>query len=219
MKDDFLVNLLTKGGNTRAPDSKLVSVLIGEGLDSTGSSEALESGNAAKDGPTMMEMMMAEHQQATNRKALSEDIEIKKTTKNFGTGFKKGFFAENCAKKSSKGIGKKVIGSVDEKAAYLSWMQKKGTIDIDSSASPPLISADHSNSTASAEGNIKIQAIPTIEKRCAGLKNITGSSSATESRPGASINADVQKAMNEDEPPMLKQLREGGISACSAFLL
>ena len=92
MNDEFLENLLTRG-NKRVPDSKLVSVL-GEDADDEGITESTSKGSvsvAAAEGPTMMEMMMAAHQDAKNEKIIAVEAEVKKTTKTFGEVLRKDF--------------------------------------------------------------------------------------------------------------------------------
>jgi hypothetical protein len=146
----------------------------------------------------MMEMMMAAHQEANTEKIVLKEEEIKKTTKTFGGGFKKGFFgnekSEKTGKKTEK-TGNKVVKELSEKEAYLAWMQNKGA----STSNPnPNTIPNQSNTNSSSDKNSDI---PTIKKNSQ-AKNV---SAAT-----ASITADIQKAMSDDESPMLKQLKQGG---------
>ena len=191
MKDEFLANLL-KSGNMSTPHNKLVSVVVDKESDSGESIEVSKSTSAQVEGPTMMEMMMAAHLDAKNEKVLSEDIKAKKTTKHFGTGFKKGFFTGTTEKKSHNVDNGTVAIPMNEKEAYLSWMQNKGE-----------------------DAKEKTVDIPTIRRKNAGSRNISHASRekvclGSDSGPTASINADVQKAMIEDEAPILKELKQGG---------
>lgn len=51
------------------------------------------------EGPTLMEMMMAAQADAKKEKDIKIDVEEKKTAKDFGKGFKKGFFGGSSSKK------------------------------------------------------------------------------------------------------------------------
>lgn len=188
MKDEFLANLLST--NKRVPDSKLVSVV---GDDINGDFDAPPPvPSVSAEGPSMMEMMMLAHQEAKKEKEVATNKEIKKTTKTFGGGFKRGFFGNE--KKTDKKVVKEVK-EVNEKDAYLSWMQNKTTSDITEPS--PSSSSDAIDKKDKNGGN---DVIPTIRK------NVPKNSSSA----AASITADVQKAMTEDEPQMLKQLKQGG---------
>lgn len=201
MNDEFLENLLTRG-NKRVPDSKLVSVL-GEDADDEGIKESPSKGSvsvAAVEGPTMMEMMMAAHQDAKNEKIIAVEAEVKKTTKTFGGGFKKGFFgADNDKNSKPKAAVKKVGEAVSEKDAYVSWMQNKGTTEKD------ILSTEKNNDNTDIP-----TIIPTIRKKSSGLINASGTNTANTASATASMTADIQKAMDENEPPVLKQLKQGG---------
>ena len=214
MKDEFLANLL-KSGNMSTPHNKLVSVVVDKESDSGESIGISKSTSAQVEGPTMMEMMMAAHLDAKNEKVLSEDIEAKKTTKHFGTGFKKGFFTGTTEKKSHNVDNGTVAIPMNEKEAYLSWMQNKGEANTFTSSITPSSVKEQTNISLLKDKKEKTVDIPTIRRKNAGSRNISHASRekvclGSDSGPTASINADVQKAMIEDEAPILKELKQGG---------
>ena len=204
LKDEFFANVLKSSG-MRSPDKKLIRVVEADNdSDSAESIGISKSMSLPVEGPTMMEMMMAAHLEAKNEKVLSEDIESKKTTKHFGTGFKKGFFSGTAEKKS-----RNIADDTDEKEAFLSWMQNKGEANNFTASITPSSVKEQTNISLLKDKKEKNVDIPTINRKNTGTRNVSRSL-GSESGPTASINADVQKAMIEDEPPMLKELKQGG---------
>ena len=55
-----------------------------------------------EEGPTMLELMMAAQAEAKKEKDVAIEVEKKKTTKTFGSGFKKGFFGGESKAKVAK---------------------------------------------------------------------------------------------------------------------
>ena len=97
IKDEFISQLLASdkvAGKTGPLVQELgepnVDVLADGG--STSNEPHLPPAPPAEDGPSMLEMMMAAHKEAKIEKEVKTTEEEIKTTKTFGTGFKKGFF-------------------------------------------------------------------------------------------------------------------------------
>lgn len=193
MNDLFLKNLLTE--SKRPPNGRLVTDIADEEQypsRSTSSAEGVEE-------QSTMEMMMAAYKEAKNEKLSAADEEVKRTTKNFGGGFKKGFFGGGGNEKKIISSNSKKIVERTEKDAYLSWMQN----DVSGSNSKTLTEAG-SSSTLKDRGNKsknEVGAIPTIRKN---------NQSASSHTVTESLRADVQQAMIDQEPTMIKQLKEGG---------
>ena len=97
IKDAFISQLLTSdkvgGGKTGPLVQELGVSSNGEtGGTSTTTEPTLPPAPPAEDGPSMLELMMAAHKEAKVEKEVKTIEEQNKTTKTFGTGFKKGFF-------------------------------------------------------------------------------------------------------------------------------
>lgn len=192
MNDMFLKNLLTE--NKRTPNGRLVTDIADEDLDlsrSTSSAESVEE-------QSTMEKMMAAYKEAKNEKLSAADEEVKRTTKNFGGGFKKGFFGGGGNEKKTSSRSSKKIVERTEKDAYLSWMQN----DVSGSNLNNLTEAGSSSTLKDScnKSRNDVGAIPTIRKN---------NQSASPHTVTESLRADVQQAMIDHEPPMIKQLKGG----------
>jgi hypothetical protein len=193
MNDLFLQNLLTE--NKRAPIGKLVADIASDEPDPIGCSSSAEN----VEEQSTMEMMMAAYQEAKKEKVSAANEEVTRTTKNFGGGFKKGFFGGGGnEKKASSSSSKKVVERT-EKDAYLSWMKNDVSSKSLKNATEEGSTSTFDNSCNKPTNNVGV--IPTIRK------NNPSASSTTVTE---SLRADVQQAMIDQEPPMIKQLKEGG---------
>lgn len=193
MNDLFLQNLLSE--NKRAPNGKLVAVVANDEPDLNGTTSLTE----CVEEQSTMEMMMAAYQEAKNEKVSAANEEVKRTTVNFGGGFKKGFLGGGVSEKKSSSRTSKKSSDQTEKDVYLSWIQNNV-----SSAGLKNENNKGSSSKLANSGHNSIDDIgdiPTIRKN-----NRTESSHTA----AESLRADVQQAMIDDEPPMLKQLKQGG---------
>lgn len=193
MNDLFLQNLLTE--NKRAPNGKLVADVTDGELGPTGNNLSAEN----VEEQSTMEMMMAAYQQAKSEKVSAADEEVKRTTKTFGGGFKKGFFGGGGnEKKTSSSCLKKIVERT-EKDAYLSWMQHDVSSNSVKNAIDKGGSSALDNSCNKPASDVGV--IPTIRKN---------NQSASSHTVTESLSADVQQAMIDQEPQMIKQLKEGG---------
>jgi hypothetical protein len=202
MNDLFLQNLLTE--NKRAPIGKLVADIADDDLDPTGRSSSAESAEER----STMEIMMAAYQEAKKEKVSAAHEEVKRTTKNFGGGFKKGFFGGGGNEKKVSSSSCKKIAERTEKDAYLSWMQNDVSSNSLKNATEEGSSSILENSCNKNSNHVGV--IPTIRKN---------NPSASSNTVTESLRADVQQAMIDQEPPMIKQLKEGGEKNSSTIYL
>ena len=183
IKDAFISQLLASdkvGGKT----GPLVQEL-GEKSDglpdgcSASTESSLPPAPPGEDGPSMLEMMMAAHKEAKVEKEVKTTEEQNKTTKTFGTGFKKGFFGGS---------------SGTTKTTTTSKPSSKNT-NIGVSATSTAVQTNND--------------IPTIVKpNKNSLLNKNGGLDKDNSVT-ATMAEEVKRAMSEDESPVLKQLKQG----------
>jgi hypothetical protein len=125
-------------------------------------------------------LMMAAQAEAKKEKDKVVEVEKQKTTKSFGSGFKKGFFGGSSSSSSSSG------GSKDGTKKVTS-----STTKATATAAP--VATSTAAKPASTTSKVAVD-IPTITKKANDL-----------------VLDEVQDAMKEDENPMLKQLKQGGM--------
>lgn len=183
MKDDFLASLLAATPE-RQPGSKLVDEIR------NGESGTAEEWNVSKspapDEPSMMELMIAAQREAKADKLSKEKENTKALTTTIGSGFKKGFFGQGSSKKLPTTKAKIIPDVV---------IKKDGSL-----LETPMASA-----AAFSDANTinSVKELPTVAKPIS--VKVRGTSGATDS-----ISADVQIAMTDGEPQILKQLKQGG---------
>ena len=192
MKDDFLSNLIG-GSRSNESGSKVIDIT------DSGHTAPLrdDSSIPSADIPSMMDMMVAAHKEAKNAKDLLFLEQVKKTTDSFGKGFKKGFMrsgreSNTQQQKSSKGDKKQT-----EKELYMSWMHKELHCPVD-------ITNLSCESKSNFDDTNKDPKIVTLK----GKKKNEGSESLGET--ATSMINEVRKAISDDEPSILKQLKQGG---------
>lgn len=183
MKDDFLASLLAVSPG-RQPGSKLVDEIR------NGESGTAEEGNVSKppaqDEPSMMELMIAAQREAKADKLSREKENTKAVTTTIGSGFKKGFFGQGSSKKLPTTKAKIIPDVV---------IKKDGSL-----LETPMASAAAFFDANTIES---VKELPTVVKPIS-LK-ARGKSGANDL-----ISADVQIAMTDGEPQILKQLKQGG---------
>lgn len=193
MKDEFLANLVAT--NKRVPNSKLVHEIDSDNLNIN--SETIKN-NSASEGLSLMDMMMAAHIEAKNEQAT---VKKKEAMKTFGGGFKKGFLGDK------KTVNEMKVKQVSEKNTYLSWIQNK-PVEIDICTE---IDTENSNSDTTPIPNIKTEPSTSSDLKSNNydIPTIKKNKKSDLSRVPSSFTADVQKAISDEEPPMLKQLKQG----------
>ena len=183
MKDDFLASLLAVSPGHQ-PGSKLIDEIR------NGESENGEERNVSKppapDEPSMMELMIAAQREAKADKLSKEKENTKAVTTTIGNGFKKGFFGQGSSKKLPTTKAKIIPDVVTKKDGSL--------------LETPIASAATLSDVNAIES---VKELPTVVKPIS--VKATGTSGATDS-----ISADVQIAISDGEPQILRQLKQGG---------
>jgi hypothetical protein len=166
-RDEFLTQLLAD--KTPGPKGPLIQEVGGVSSANKDHEQRNAQQTSGEEGPSLMELMMAAHQEAKVEKEASKAEEVKKTTKTFGSGFKKGFFGGGGGKSSSTGSNNKAT-----QAAPVAKPGRSGGVET----------------------------VPVVKKN----PNPTDSTTTR-------ITEEVQRAMKEEESPLLGQLRQGGTSS------
>ena len=183
MKDDFLASLLAVSPG-RQPGSKLIDE-IRNGESKNGEERSVFK-PPAPDEPSMMELMIAAQREAKADKLSKEKENTMAVTTTIGSGFKKGFFGSGSSKKLP--ITKaKIIPDV--------VIKKDGSL-----LETPMASAATFSDADTIES---VKELPTVVKPIS--VKAKGTSGANDS-----ISADVQMAISDGEPQILKQLKKGG---------
>lgn len=192
MEDDFLKNLIG-GCRMRASVGKVTDITDCGYTAPVQEDSAVSSVSV----PSMMELMIAAHREAKNEKDLVSSEEVKKTNKTFGEGFKKGFFRSGGGSCTKPHHHVRADKRKTETELYLSWMQMKphaGVGDVN-------LSREHKSGFADSNEDPEI--VTLIGGKNHEVPDLLGETAT-------SMIADVRKAMSDDEPPILKQLKQGG---------
>ena len=153
-KDAFLENLLTASSSTVkiGGNGPLVQEIGPDGSVVVQAEHAKEAGPSVMpptppvvEGPSMLEMMMAAQKEAQIEKNVIVQEEVKKATKTFGSGFKKGFFGGGggSGSSSAKAPAKAASGTTTSTAAAKpSTAKPTPPTDI-----PTIVKPTHASST------------------------------------------------------------------------
>jgi hypothetical protein len=159
----------------------------------------------AAEEPTIFELMMKEHEEAKKAKDEVAAQERAKESKSLGGGFKKGFFGGGDKDKENgkdKDKDKKKPASAPPPGTTAS---ARSTSSSSSSAS-----ADNRGSGIGKAIGDRDQDrdgykdVPTLTKKKHGMNQL-----ASEGAAPSFLTEEVQRAMAEEEPPLLQQLRQG----------
>jgi hypothetical protein len=189
MQSFLLESTNVKSNKFRNSKGKLIEDLSENSINSQHTDPSPDSNDSVstnENGPSMLELMMMEQENAKKEQEKLKVEKSKKATKTFGSGFQKGFLNSN---------SKKVVNSKPMKPQELSNSKKMSNSDHIVSTTNPTTSIQNENQNTT---NIKTNEntnVTTITKN--------------ESSSSPLVLNEVQDAMQQEQNAM-KQLQQGG---------